>query len=98
MSPAQSKRMERALAILDAGAQSSPEPGYGTDVGPGFCARCQGHDPASDGDLCGGCRAFLLGDTDEDPCTAVVTVDPADLVALHAWFREWGGWGAWRRS
>ena len=62
-----SDRLERVLAILDAGEQSSPEPGYGTDMRPGFCARCQRHEPAPNGELCGGCRAFLLGDTDEDP-------------------------------
>lgn len=64
-----SDRLERVLELLDTGTQSSPEPGYGTDWRPQLCARCQRHDPMPDGDLCEGCRAFLLDDTDEDPAS-----------------------------
>lgn len=56
---------DRILDVIDAGLQSSPEPGYGTDHTPGMCARCQ-HTELTDGDLCSPCRAFLLGDTDKD--------------------------------
>lgn len=71
-----SDRLERVLNALDAGDQSSAETSYGTDLDPTRCARCQHHDPAPQGDLCGGCRTFLLGDTDDDP-----RADPAQRAA-----------------
>lgn len=60
-----SRNLDRALEVLDVGAQGSDEPSYGYD-NPDACARCQGEPPV-DGDLCPGCRAFLLGDSDDDP-------------------------------
>jgi hypothetical protein len=60
-----SRNLERALEALDVGAQGSDEPSYGYD-NPHACARCQ-EEPPVDGDLCPGCRAFLLGDSDDDP-------------------------------
>lgn len=62
-----SARVDRILDVLDVGLQGSPEHGYpeATDD-PTRCARCLSTPPA-DGDLCGPCRSFLLGDTDHDP-------------------------------
>lgn len=62
-----SENVDRILDLIDAGLQSSPEAGYGTDHQPDACARCQEHPPVEDGDLCDGCRTFLLGDSDSDP-------------------------------
>lgn len=58
---------DRILDLLDAGLQSSAETGYGTDRDTTACARCLRNSPAEGGDLCPGCRAFLLGDAAEDP-------------------------------
>lgn len=61
-------RVDKALAALDAGLQSSTETGYGTDHRPDRCARCQRNRPGpGDADLCFLCRDFLLGDSDRDP-------------------------------
>jgi len=57
---------DRILDLIDGGLQSSTEHGYGEHVPAGHCARCRR--PVADGDLCPLCRAFLLGDTDVDPC------------------------------
>lgn len=63
---------DRILDMIDAGLQTPvPDPTYG-EVSPkrhDRCARCERQDPAGDGDLCGDCRAFLLGDSDTDPAT-----------------------------
>lgn len=59
-----SDRLDRVLAAIDAGLQSSPETGHAVDLRD-RCARCQRHEPAGGGDLCAGCRAFLLGDAPE---------------------------------
>lgn len=62
-----SDRVDDILDLIDAGLQSTTEAAYGTDFRPGQCARCQRNEPAEGGDLCPGCRAFLLGDSDDDP-------------------------------
>jgi hypothetical protein len=59
-------QVDRVLAVLDVGLQSSTETGYTTDHSPSRCSRCQ-VGSVDDGDLCGDCRAYLLGDTAEDP-------------------------------
>jgi hypothetical protein len=59
--------VDRILDVIDAGLQSSTEMGYGSDRWPDRCVRCQEATPAESGDLCAGCRAFLLGDSDVDP-------------------------------
>lgn len=69
-----SAEVDRILDILDVGLQTSAEHGYGTDRDAGQCARCQCHEPMPDGDLCAGCRAFLLGDSDDDPTIPVWVV------------------------
>lgn len=70
-----SDRLDRALAALDVGLQSSDETGY-DDEGypfdeisyrPDLCARCEVYPHAVDRDLCAGCRLFLLGDSELDP-------------------------------
>lgn len=61
-----SERLDQVLDVLDVGLQGSSESGYGTDHSPGRCARCRSVD-VTEGDLCAGCRSFLLGDTDDDP-------------------------------
>lgn len=61
-----SAELERVLEVLDVGLQKSGETGFSTDF-TDWCARCQLEDPLPDADLCAGCRAFLLGDTDDDP-------------------------------
>lgn len=58
--------IDKALAALDVGLQSSTEWGCGMGV-PDRCARCQRAEPVKGGDLCGGCREFLLGDSAIDP-------------------------------
>lgn len=58
---------DRILGVIDAGLQHSDEVSYGTDHSPDLCARCQKLEPATGGDLCEGCRAFLLGDSEQDP-------------------------------
>ena len=62
-----SDKTDEILGIIDGGLQSSSEPGFGDDYRRDRCVRCQRNDPADDGDLCDGCRAFLLDDSDEDP-------------------------------
>lgn len=61
---------DRILDIIDAGLQTpEPDPTFG-EVSPEVhdrCARCEQHEPAKGGDLCEGCRAFLLGDSEHDP-------------------------------
>lgn len=76
-------RPDDILDLIDAGLQSSTEHGYGTDPNPDLCARRCGNKPA-DGDLCAGCRAFLLGDSDEDPKPLPPGVDPADVEWLQS--------------
>jgi hypothetical protein len=60
-----SRNLEKAFEVLDVGAQGTTDGGFAVDHRPDLCARCQGEPPAGDGDLCGGCRAFLLGDGPE---------------------------------
>lgn len=66
--------VDRILAAIDAGLQSSPEASFGehtfnrSDAGPVRCVRC--NDPLRDdasGEFCSACRSFLLGDSDVDP-------------------------------
>lgn len=71
--------LQRAGSVFDLGPG---EQGYGTDRNPERCARCQRHDPAEGGDLCAGCRAFLLGDTDDDPIRPARRRDHALEVVL----------------
>ena len=88
--------VDRILDVLDVGLQTSTETGYGTDHDAERCARCQRHDPAEGGDLCPGCRAFLLGDSDDDPTASQMgrvvvhgyngeTVVDVDLQTLRRW-------------
>jgi hypothetical protein len=59
--------VDRILEAIDVGLQRESGADYAASVGdPSMCARCQRHEP-SDGEMCSGCRAFLLGDSDEDP-------------------------------
>lgn len=67
---------DRILDIIDAGLQSSTEGGEAVDLWPDYCARCQDADRPDDGDLCHDCRAFLLGDSDDDPITRIATQQP----------------------
>lgn len=68
-------RVDRIVNLIDDAFQSSPESGN-TSVGDSvLCARCQLHEP-DNGDLCGGCRAFLLEDSDQDPRRPVPTTQP----------------------
>jgi hypothetical protein len=61
-------RVDDVLAALDVGLQRpGAEYGYGADAGPDRCARCLGARDRPDGDLCAGCRSYLLGDSDNDP-------------------------------
>lgn len=59
-------RIDDILDVIDGGLQSSHERGYSYD-NPSRCARCQTEDPVEGGDMCAGCRAFLLGDSNVDP-------------------------------
>lgn len=62
-----SDKIDRILKVLDVGIQTSTEHSYGTDHDPSMCSRCQHHEPAPEGDLCSGCRSYLLGDSAESP-------------------------------
>lgn len=59
------------MEAIDAGLQESTEHGFGEGDWPWspgdvkVCVRCRG--PLEDGDVCAGCRAFLLEDSDTDP-------------------------------
>jgi hypothetical protein len=77
---------DRILGILDAGLQTPvPDPTYGevSDKVHGRCARCESHDPAEGGDLCEGCRAFLLGDSETDPAVG------DSVERQERWARDW---------
>lgn len=75
--------LERVLEAIDSGLQSSTERGYGTDVLPGRCARCQLHRPGPEGgDLCFLCRGFLLGDFDRDPARSPASPAAYELVVM----------------
>lgn len=61
---------DRILDLIDAGLQSSSESDRYLDVAPSVgegCVRCGAGDVPEGGDLCDGCRAFLLGDSEDDP-------------------------------
>lgn len=75
--PGQADTVDRILEILDAGLQRPVGRGPGhTNIRPGECARCRTHRTGRpDADLCSGCRAYLLGDTDRDPATGLSTSD-----------------------
>lgn len=77
-------QVDSILDVIDAGLQSSSDHGYGTDHRPEACARCQRHDPVEGGDLCEGCRAFLLGDVDEDPRYAQPPLPQSSHI-----YRQW---------
>lgn len=80
-----SDSIDKILDIIDAGLQSSPEIGYGhTDTSRNSCARCQLNEPVEGGDLCIGCRRFLLGDSDEDPKTVRPKPDFSTGIVLTA--------------
>lgn len=95
-----SSKVDRILETIDAGLQTPvPDPTFGevSPVNNGRCARCQQHE-AADGDLCPGCRAYLLGDSDDDPVVSTNRswishevwdevrweVDPERIAAIHA--------------
>lgn len=61
---------DRILDLIDAGLQSSSESDRYRDVAPSVgegCVRCDTSDVPEGGDLCKGCRAFLLDDSETDP-------------------------------
>jgi hypothetical protein len=86
--------VDRVLEAIDGGLQRLPSEEWAASVGdPSSCARCQRNDPV-DGDLCPGCRAFLLEDSDEDPAVAPMFLScvgmppPEHLEALLATLAE----------
>jgi hypothetical protein len=69
--------VDRILDVIDVGLQQDAGTDWAASLGESdLCVRCQRHEP-SEGDLCGGCRAFLLEDSDEDP-------------AFVRWNQPWG--------
>lgn len=62
-----SESVQRILDLLDSSNQVSMPHGWQMDHAPFKCVRCYLHHPAPNGDLCKGCRAFLLEDSDHDP-------------------------------
>lgn len=62
-----SESVDRVLRVIDAGLQASNEHGAAADREPNQCVRCMRCEPPEGGDLCAGCRSFLLGDSDADP-------------------------------
>lgn len=72
-------RVTQTIDAIDAGLQSSYERGYTTDHSPERCARCQRTPLDAAGDLCLGCRTFLLGDADLDPKLVGITLDFENL-------------------
>lgn len=74
--------------MIDAGTQSSGEAGYGTDVRPDRCARCQ-RGTIADGDLCAPCRAFLLEDSDVDPRVGPTLTTEQVVAGVEAFRQAW---------
>lgn len=66
-----SSATDRILELIDAGLQSSDEHGYpaGAVAEPdtSLCLRCGQHERVQGIEMCEGCRAFLLGDSSDDP-------------------------------
>lgn len=83
-----SDRLDRVLRAIDSGLQSSGETGHTFDAGG--CARCQRVMPVTDGgDLCPGCKAFLLGDGPEPvSAVAVSMLTQEDVDAAAAVFTD----------
>lgn len=70
-------RVDRILDLLDNAHQHPGGFGYGTDHDDRLCARCQRHQRHG-GELCAGCRAWLLGDTEVDPVPRQLRSSPVD--------------------
>lgn len=63
-----SESVQRILDLLDSSNQvSMSREVFGLDPAPLKCVRCYLHRPVLDGDICKGCREFLLEDSDYDP-------------------------------
>lgn len=84
-------KVDEILHTIDAGLQSTAEASYGETPYDGarpadsdrLCIRCD--DPVGpDGEICPGCRTFLLGDTDTDPAQHPQQWAPADRIVLAA--------------
>lgn len=73
-----SASLDRVLRAIDSGLQRTTEASYGTDTHPEMCARCQRVEPG-DGDICAGCRAFLLGDEPEPATGGVIGGGPTPV-------------------
>lgn len=71
--------VDRILDLIDTGLQHSHEPAMPL-APPGRCTRCQHHPADADSDFCDGCRAFLLGDSDQDPKTSPAALFSFDQV------------------
>lgn len=75
---------ERALEVLDSGLQHSPEPAM-LVAEDGYCWRCTWRAVAEGSDLCSGCRAYLLEDSELDPRTMLL---PEEVEAIAAFVNE----------
>jgi len=89
--------VDRILAVIDAGLQSTSELMVDEGDDRSACVRCQRADRAEGSDWCGPCRAFLLGDTDDDPAVHAqqhvvvyvsVTEEQAFAVVFDALVRQ----------
>ena len=79
-----SERVDRILDVIDAGLQSSPEASYGEiSYGDKTCVRCRSTDLEPSGEFCGPCRAFLLGDSEDDPAAPVPEKFATVTVRVH---------------
>lgn len=90
-----SDRADRILDLIDTGLQHSHEPAM--PLAPaGRCTRCQHHPADVDSDFCDGCRAFLLGDSDQDPTQRAQQPGSLYSISVHVDVDEIQR--AWRRA
>lgn len=80
-------KIDEILSVIDTGLQSTGEASYGetpydgAQTGDPTCVRCSRDLEPDTGELCSACRAYLLGDTDDDP--AGTGPHELDTYALH---------------
>lgn len=84
--------LDRVLRVIDSGLQRTTEASYGTDGQPEMCVRCQRVEPA-DGDICSGCRAYLLGAGPEPPGIDAEYVLGFPRVTGHVVYAAWSASG-----
>ncbi|MGH9032874.1 MAG: hypothetical protein ACRDZV_12170 [Acidimicrobiia bacterium] len=75
--------VDRIVDLIDDAFQSSDEGGHTWAGDPDLCTRCTEYPPGEASDFCAGCRAFLLGDSDDDPAAVARAIE--DVVGRALW-------------